>query len=371
VSKQETLWLSLLVLLPACALSVAADDSKSLPISSVTVKDRLTLKDALAAVQKQTGNSVIDLRDALGQPAPNPELTLELNGMGFWPALDRIAQQARVQVYPYVDPKTNKPAVGIVGPDAATGALPPLQAAYSGPFRFVLKRVTAQRERLSITLELACEPRFEPLLLRVGKESVKLRDTGGAWKSVEQAGVGAIKLLRESPVELTLHLPPPAASRERQRPESGTKQLPELRCEFIALVHPERLDFAFVKLAAGEKVVNKNVSTTLSRIDVDRQSGRTYLSFAVQYPKGSLDLESHQTWAAEGHEVLLKNSAGKRELKPVGNPLISVEEGGPMRITYTLPEALADLSGWSLVYRTPATPVAVPLQVSFKDVPLP
>jgi hypothetical protein len=168
-----------------------------------------------------------------------------------------------------------------------------------------------------------------------------------------------MKLLGESPVELTLQLPPSAVAGDK---------LTELTCEFLALVHPRRLNFALQQLAVGEKALVEQVKTTLTRIDVDPRAGRTRVNVALEYPKGSLDLESHQTWAAERHGIVLKSKSSKRELRPTGDPLISVEEGGPMRITYAFPEALKDRSDWTVTYVAPATPVRVPVRVSFKGV---
>jgi hypothetical protein len=352
-------------------IQVIADDPppRSLPSASITLQGKFTLKHALAAVQQQTGNAIVDLRERLGQEAPDPELSVNLTGVSFWPALDELSRQANVALQPHIDAQTKRAAAGIVGPDLVTGKSPALPVAYSGPFRAVVRRVAANRDlamesrsKLVVALELACEPRFQPLLLRVARDSIKATDATGRSAVVEQGGAGTVKLLGECPVELTIQLPLPART---------VAELPELACAFVALVHPQRLEFDFPRLATGEKRNEQGLAVALRRVDVDPRQNRTRLSLGVEYPRGSLDLESHQTWAAESHEALLQNKAVPgHELQAIARE-ISVEEGGPMRISYTFPEAPANLANWSLRYRLPAAPIRVPLEFRFTKLPLP
>jgi hypothetical protein len=369
-ARQAALLSMLLACLPYSLRTRAAElPKRELPKVSVTLQGKFQLKQALAEVQKQTGNTVVDLRERQGQEAPDPELVLAIAERPFWPALDEIARHANVSILPHIDPQSNRPVAGIGGPDLATGKAPELPTAYSGPFRAVVRRVSAIRDlemparsKLTVTLDLACEPRFDPLLLRLARDSVKATDAGGQLTVVELASVGTVKLLGESSVELTLHLPLP--------PRSAT-ELPELQLSFLALVHPDRLIFDFTRLASGEKQTQQGVALSLERIEVDARQSRSRLLVKIEYPPDSLNLESHQTWAADGHEVVLHHRADHRQKHLAGGPQISVEDGGAIRIGYVFRAAPANLSDWTLHYRLPSTPLPVPVQLRFEKLPLP
>jgi len=368
--RQSALLSILLVCLPLSFRTHATELPKGeLSKASVTLEGKLKLKQALAEVQKQTGNTIVDLRERQGQEAPDPELSLAIAERPFWPALDEIAKRARVSVLPHIDPRSKRAVVGIGGPDLATGKAPELPIAYSGPFRAVVRRVSAIRDlelparsKLTVTLDLMCEPRFEPLLLRMSRDSAKATGAGGQLTIVEQASAGTVKLLGESPVELTLNLPLP--------PRSAT-ELPELQLSFLALVHPDRLTFDFARLATGEEQTQQGVALSLNRIEVDARQAHTRLLVKIDYPPNNLNLESHQTWAADGHEVILQHRTDPQQKHVAGGPQISVEDGGAIRIGYVFRAAPADLSQWTLHYRLPSTPLQTPVQLRFQKLPLP
>jgi hypothetical protein len=348
--------------------AVLATQPPSLPPSHLTLKGNLPLSVALQEMQKQTGNALVDLRPRLGQDAPDPMLTLQIDRLPFWEALDRVAQQANLRVFPFVDARAKRISVGLRAPEPSAEKQMS-SVAYSGPFRIAVTRVAAVRDlehptlsKLAVTLQLACESRFEPLMLLANREAVHVRMGQADVQAVEQTGLDKLKLLGEPAVELTLRLPLPARTLEK---------LPELRGDFVALVHPGRITAEFEKLAAGERREQEGVVVTLQRLDVERRQQRSFVHMMVAYPAGQMDLESHQTWTAEGHELVLRSKSGSRELRPTGNPVISVEEGGRTRVTYTMNEPLIDPADWRLEYRVPKTPIRVPVRFSLIDLTLP
>lgn len=70
--------------------------------SRVTLRGPLSLIEILTQLGQQTGNQVVDYRDRFNQPAEDRRVDLALQDEPFWPALDRILDQAGLTVYTYV-----------------------------------------------------------------------------------------------------------------------------------------------------------------------------------------------------------------------------------------------------------------------------
>jgi hypothetical protein len=64
----------------------------------VTLTGEMLLSEALAAVEKQTGNRIVDSRE---EDKSDPKIKLELNNTPFWEALDTILDAAGLTLYNY------------------------------------------------------------------------------------------------------------------------------------------------------------------------------------------------------------------------------------------------------------------------------
>jgi hypothetical protein len=64
----------------------------------VTLAGEMLLSEALAAVEKQTGNRIVDSRE---EDKSDPKVKLELNNAPFWEALDTILDAAGLTLYNY------------------------------------------------------------------------------------------------------------------------------------------------------------------------------------------------------------------------------------------------------------------------------
>ena len=58
--------------------------------------EKLPLSEVFAAIEKQTGNAVLDYRERLGQQVNDPELTLKFEKTPFWTALDEVLEAAEL-----------------------------------------------------------------------------------------------------------------------------------------------------------------------------------------------------------------------------------------------------------------------------------
>ncbi len=335
-------------------LSLGGENKNSaIAASQVTLKQAaITLLDAFKEIEKQTGNAIEDWRPRRGQPMTNPTLALDLAGVSFWQALDIVAQKAGVRVYPH----TGTASVGILAGPA--GQLP---VSYAGPFRVAVKRLTAVLDLesgnryLEAGVELAWEPRYRPLLLKLGPEPVK-----AAGQNVPQTVRGDIRLVGQQAVELPLRLPLPA------RPAASLKQLEGV---LRVLVAPGTHVFRFESPGASEAKEHRQagVSVTLARFRAE--PGVWTAVIELKYPPAALDLESHQIWAVQ--DTLRAEKDGKAlPLKNLGRD-VNVKEGNAIQITYRLGGALPSTKGVVLVYEAPAVPVLYPVKFSFQDLDLP
>lgn len=335
--------------------------------SRVSLKGEYHLREAMTLLAA-TGNRVVDLRPRLGQEVTDPLLRLDLGDTPFWQAADRLAAQAGLRLTPYLDRSTGLPTLGFQA--AAEGESPAtVPTAYVGPFRIRLKRLTATRDladpsanRLLCVLELAAEPRLEPILLRHEADCVRFRFPEQEGKASAFGGTGVIKWTGEAVVEVPIILPLPPRSE---------KQIKELEVYFSVLVPPRQTQFHLERLAPDQEAMQDGVRLRLSDLLISPGGSRWQVRLRLHYPPGSLPLESHQTWAFERNQFELRHRRTGATLRPQ-QVEIGIEEGKEIRIAYTfrdMPEHRPE--DWELFYRTPAPPVVYPLRFRLSDIPLP
>jgi hypothetical protein len=208
---------------------------------------------------------------------------------------------------------------------------------------------------------MTCEPRFQPILMRIGRQSIALSTKEDQLVTIDQAGVGMLKLLGEASVAIPLRLP---------LPPRATQTLRELRGEFVVLTPPNQLTFE-LPLASGAAATLQQTTTTVSSFRSDRATRQWLIGITLNYPAGTLDLESHQTWALERNRIELRHKRSKTILPTRLNPEIAIDEGRAFHITYAFADVPGKAEDWEVLYRTPAPPIACPVRFAFKDLPLP
>src|SRR5262249_4110002 len=143
--------------------------------SKVTIQAKgIRLSEAVVQLQKQTGNTITDLREQLGAEVTNPAFDLDVRELPFLEAVDRVAQLAEVTVNAF----TGDGSIGI------TAGKPPKDPLiqYVGPFRVAFKQLTALRDlqagssTASAQFEVSWEPRLRPMLLALKADEVEIKD---------------------------------------------------------------------------------------------------------------------------------------------------------------------------------------------------
>jgi hypothetical protein len=331
----------------------------------------IPLSKALTELESQTGNHVEDRRREKDQAK---QLKLDLKNATFWQALDAIAKAADARVSLYE--RDGKIAL-VDGPHQE------MPISYSGLFRVTIKELHLHRyldsdaHSCDIKLEVAWEPRFQPLLMETRPDTLVVQDDKGRAIEIPEEGKGPVAIGR--PMVQTINLRIPA-------PQRSAKQLGLLKGN-LAVVGPTRmLTFAFDKLAKIEKAADaqkqtkEGVTVHLRELRSEGGSGEEVwtIGLLLEYPLGGPKFESFQSWIVNNKICLEKEHAGIEQQFP---PNLGYETDDQTDtkaiIRYRFGDepdkklTLGKFSDWKLVYSTPGRIVEVPVAFDFKDLPLP
>ncbi|GAG09287.1 unnamed protein product, partial [marine sediment metagenome] len=168
---------------------------------SLTFKDQ-PLSVVLKKLEEQSGNKIVDFRDFRGQPKTDPPISVDLQEVPFWKALDEVLQQAGMSTYPYAIDDEGEPLRGVAFVAGSLGGQAKNRhTCYEGPFRMQPLNVVARRDLrepmasgLDLEIEIAWEPRLAPILLTVIGDSVQAVDSADQPIAVRAMGRRAIEV---------------------------------------------------------------------------------------------------------------------------------------------------------------------------------
>lgn len=326
--------------------------------------DAIPLSQALDQLHKQTELLVEDRRKA---GTDNPTLKLNLQKATFWQALDAIAKEADLQISLFE--RDGKLAI-VDGPHRAQ------QVCYSGMFRIAFQRITnfldfqTEAHYCQVHLEIAWEPRFQPLFLQSKPESIVVHDDKGVGLTVPENGNNKAPLQGQLSTEVQMTF---------QAPRRSALKLGMLKGVYEVTGPVKMLDFVFDKLAKVDKrtpkeqipmQVKEGVSVKLREFTTE--SDLWTVGFLLEYPPDGPEFESFESWLVN-NQIHLEDKQGKRF--PPGGYEIDEESARRAVVTYRFVEenglVLGKPENWKLLYRTPGLIAKVPIQFEFKDLPLP
>jgi len=331
--------------------------------SRVTLQGEMALSAALAAVQQQTGNRIVDFRQRFGQQPNDPKLQLDFDKTPFWTAFDAILDQAGLTVYNY---SGEGKALAVVARDP-TELDRASRAVYQGLFRFECLRVQAIRDlrnpanhSLRLALEITWEPRVAPILLQIPLGELRATDEAG-----RQLEIGSKRASLEVPVKNAI----PAAEVQvpLALPERSVTRIASLEGQLSALV-PGRVEaFVFNNLGAAEPVEQSRAGVTVVLEQVRKNVDVYEVRLRVRFDEAQNALESHRNWI-DNNEAYFVGPDGQRfehaglqafrqAENEVGAGYLSDREGG--------------LAGCKFVYKTPAILIQMPVAFELKNIPLP
>lgn len=343
-----------------------AQDLKGMVPRIITLKnDDISLGDALKELARQTG---IEVMDGRRNPEGDPKLKLDFDKATFWEAVDDIAKKADLRVYLYG--KDGKVAL-MDGPHLD------MPVSYNGVFRIAVKRLMAVRDLEAeshvwiLHLEIAWEPRFQPLFLEMQPDSVVVQDAKGTTLKNIPAGSGRVPVARPVAVETQLRVEGPA---------KPTDKIGLLKGGFNVVGPSKMLTFTFDKLTAIDrskpaqalKETKEGVTVNLRELKTDAEIWS--FGFLLEYPADGPEFESFESWLVN-NEIMLEKKDGKGRFPANGGYDIDEQGGHRAILSYRFIEdnklTLGKPEDWKLIYRTPGMILKVPVQFEFKDLPVP
>jgi hypothetical protein len=324
----------------------------------------MPLSEVFAAIQKQTGNRLVDNRqqDAAEPGAMSGVLTIELADEPFWAAVDKILDETQLDIYSY----GGEDALSIVS-RGVEGGKRFGRANYSGPFRLEILEVQAQRnlrqpqqKSLRLQLEIAWEPRLRPIALSQPVEDlVAMTDTGSQLSVAQpeaQLDVEVPEGTQAAEIVLSFDLPP----RE-------VKRITSLKGKLRALVPGRQVKFRFddVVNAVGKSERRGGVQVTIDDVRKNNAIWEVHMRLALD--EGNPALESHRGWAYQNKSYLVGKDGEPIDMAGIETTRQTPNEVG-VAYLFDLPNGI---DGLSWVYETPAAIIELPVEYEIKDIELP
>lgn len=323
--------------------------------------DAMPLSEVLAALEKQSGNKLVDYRRRFNQQVTDPKLKVNFDDMPFWEALDRVLDQAELEVYAYGEEK----AINLVA--RADVQRPRTQGAnYGGPFRFEPIRIVAQRDfreadgqSLRLMLSVAWEPRLKPISLKQKMSDLTAVDEKGNPLAVDDSQAEFnVPTGDSTSVELILPF---------KLPSRDVKEIASLKGKLLAMVPGKIQTFTFGDLTTAKNVEQRLAGVTVTLDQVRKNNEVWQVLVRVRFDEAGNALASHRGWIFN-NEAYLEGPDGKplqydgmettRQAKnEVGIAYLFVLDGPPDKHKF--------------VYKTPGVIVATAFEYEIKDVKLP
>lgn len=322
------------------------------------------LKDVLAEIAKQTGNSMADYREQFGQETAEKKVTYKGEKQPFWAAVDKILDDVQMSPSNF----SGEEKLALIDRDA--GVLRRSgRAIYAGPFRIEATGSSSQRgirvpeqSGLSVDLEISWEPRLKPIALSLLAADLKVVCDDGREAPV----VGGEEVFN---VEVTpgSHAVDVVAS--IQLPARTAKNLATMEGRMTALVPGRFAELKFENLTSLKDSTQRagEVSVTVERVAQNQALWEVHVRLAVASEEDSLDV--HGGWVFQNQAYLVDKQGEKLENAGFETTMQTEDEIG-LAYFYELPEG-EEIDGYSWIYRTPAGIVAVPVEFKLEEVPLP
>jgi hypothetical protein len=347
----------------------AADRGPTSPVITV-VDGEIPLRKALDQLSTQSHFLILNGLDA----DDNPKLALNLKSVSFWEALDRIAEDSGAQLDLY----RSDGKIQLV----RRGSPPRCPLSYSGPFRVAIKKLSAVHDfansthGLTLILETAWDPSFEPFYLDTRPQQLALTDDAGKAVPMKAMGSswGRVDGARALTFDLSLPPLPRASARigtlKGSFPVLGTERMHEFRWKNadgkeFSLYELSRANLPLMVSAGKERTV-----CTLRSVRLAAQAWT--IQVETELPENGPKLESHQTWYTH-NRLYLETRDGKRRLPWT---TYNQDSGGEQKavLNYRFTDAKGqrgDPKDWVLVYEAPPQLVETSIPFEFKNVRLP
>ena len=337
--------------------------AESSEMSTVTLSGNgMPLGEVFAAIEEQTGNKVIDLREKFGQEAAAVKVDVDFQKTPFWKALDTVLAQANMVVYPYSESKS----VGVIN-RASRQSMRQAHVAYDGPFRVEATDIHASRNfrdsdagSLRVTLEVAWEPRLAPIVLEQSLGDVTVEAASGETIKVTspEGSIEAQISPSSNATELTIPLALPPRSVAKISALKGTLQV-------LLPGRAEKFEFTDLLSAKGVEQRKASAIVTVDQVRKNNQIWEVYMRLRFDDAAGALD--SHRGWFFNNKAYLVNPKGEAVEFGGFETTKQSPDEIG-IAYFFDIPEEPKD---YKFVYETPATVLSTPVEYTIENLELP
>lgn len=335
----------------------------SLAPTRVTLKGPLKLSEALAAIEKQTGNRLVDYREEFNQQRREFTIEGEIRDKPFWEALDTVLDQAELTTYAF---SGEHAAAAIVARGEGETARAK-RGVYSGLFRFEPLRVEAVRDivnpsnhALRLFLDIAWEPRLQPILVSQSLEALQATTDTGEDLPID-GREGEIEIPVDGDSSATeMYIP-------LELPGRNVNKIGSIKGKLEVLA-PGRVEtFEFVDIEKAKSVEQRRAAATVT-LDQVRQNQELYeVRMRIKFQAAANALESHRVWIYQNPAVLV--SPGGEKIDNVGMEA-TLQEEDQVGVSYQF-VAPDGIKGFKFRYTTPVSIVKFPVEYELKNIELP
>lgn len=338
------------------ALETAAAEAAAKP-SLVTLKGKMSLAEALVALEQQTGNQVADFRNREGT------VDVDFHDTPYWQALDVILDQVGLTINPYG---------GVSGQLSLTAAPPGVKradhAVYSGIFRFEPIQITSVRDlrnpavnSMRIRMEVAWEPRTAPISLGLPISSIDMRDANDQRIGEPEQSYELEALVQAEIPTTEFDIPLPLLSR-------NVKKISSLKGTMMAMIPGREETFEFARLDKADDVRQRKAGATVTLQRVRNNLAVQELRMRIAFENAENALESHRSWIYNNETYLIDGEGNRHEYAAFETTLQLEDEYG---FAYMFDVSEDEIPKCKWVYKTPAAIVKLPVEFELKDIELP
>ncbi len=336
----------------------------------VTLNGSLSITKALASIAKQTGNNV-HLPENLPDEYGDRKLNLSLDNVNFWTAIKVICQKAEFEIDTYGSPRgqlvlvPKRPQVDRQGNPTNIQA-DPLPSDQPSLFNIEVIRVDASRnlaqpslDHCRLLIRVRWEPRVQPISIEIPMSELKIIDEFDNVIEVANPEATIPGVVQPEIPELEFSIPLPLVDRQIENIKTLTAK--------INTVLPGRVEtFTFKNVSQLKPGAQQRKAGAIVTYGGTEKNDDIYgVTIKLGFEETSRAFESHQGWVFENQAVLIDKDGN--QIDNIGSETISQSEN-EVGVQFYFAENPLE---YTIVYKTPAAIVQLPVTIKLKKIPLP
>ena len=324
--------------------------------SKVTLKGQMSVAEAIDRIEKQTANKLI----VADREVLEKVIQMDCDKVEFWPAMNQLLVKSQLQVDRY----GGQP--GVLNLIAAGDSKPVFPTTVAKIFQLSATRVDSslnlgapKQDWTSVQIQVRWEPRLRPISVDIPMSTVQAIDEYGDRVPVANANEVVYGMVQPEIPELEFHLRLARVDRQVEELKSITAK--------INAVLPGRIEtFRFKNLddqRRGWSQKQAGAMVTFGGIQKNEDLFGVIIELKIDEEHNAL--ESHRGWVFE-NEVYILDQVGKRQDSVSMETL--QQDNSLVKIQYFF---LENPNGDTLIYKTPAAIVHMPVEFTLTKIPLP